>query len=131
MDFLFSGQQVQAAPVQAELFAERIPKTDTQLGTELSNLHPGHDNELAAQHLARFIVIRQLGLNAAVLTVLVPAKTAVGDRFGAQELKTAQQRILVGNFHGLTQHLDFNQVLVGPERAGHNRSFVRGTCSHR
>src|ERR1700730_12525350 len=71
-------------------------QTPLQFLAQLRHFHARHYDELTAQHLARFIIIRQLAGNAAILAFLVPAESAVRDRFRADELETAQKRIALG-----------------------------------
>ena len=61
-----------------------------QFLADFRDFHSSHDNKFAAQHLASFVVIRELTGYTAILALLVPAEPAVGNRFGADELETAQ-----------------------------------------
>jgi hypothetical protein len=67
------------------------PQAPLQLLAQLADLHPRHHNELAAQHLARLVIIGQLAGDPAILTILIPAEPTVRDRFRADELKAPQQ----------------------------------------
>jgi hypothetical protein len=49
----------------------------------------------------RFIVVRELGDNAAILTLLIPAKPAVRNGLRAQILKATENGILFGNLERL------------------------------
>jgi hypothetical protein len=100
--------------------AEFRPQAKPQLRAQLSDGHAIGDQELAAQHLARLVVIGQLAVDATVLAILIPAEAAVRNRFRAEVLEAAQERILLRNFEGLAEDGDFNQALEGPERLGHN-----------
>jgi hypothetical protein len=62
-----------------------------QFLTDFGDFHPGHDDKFAAQHFARFVVIGELAGNPAILALLVPAKAAVRNRFGTDELEATQQ----------------------------------------
>jgi hypothetical protein len=104
-----------------KLLAERVLEANAQLGTHVRNLHPGHDNELAALHLPRLIIVRELGLNAAILAILIPAETAVRNRLGAEKLKAPKERVSIWNFHGLPEHFDLYQLLVRPKRSRNRR----------
>jgi len=66
------------------------------------------------------VVIGQLALDTTVLAILIPAEATVGDRFRADVLEAAQERIFLGNFEGLAKDGDFNQAFEGPKGFGHN-----------
>ena len=68
------------------------------------------------------IVIRQLGIDAAVLAILIPAETAVGDGLRAEELKAAQDGFFSGTSR-LAEDLDFDQPFVWTKRLGHGCPF--------
>jgi hypothetical protein len=53
------------------------------------------------------------------LAFLIPAEAAVRDRFRADELERAEQRIAFGNQEGLAQDRNFNQFFVWTEEFGH------------
>jgi len=74
-----------------------------QFLADFGDFHSGHDDEFAAQHLARFVVIGELAGNPAILALLVPAEAPVGDRFGTDELKAAQQRVPFWDLEFLSQ----------------------------
>jgi hypothetical protein len=102
-----------------ELFLEAI----FELGADLGNFHSRADQEFAAQQFMRFFFIRQLAGDAAVLAILIPAETPVGNSFWADVLKTAENRVLLGDLERLPENLDVDQpfvrtkYLVGPTRA--------------
>lgn len=66
------------------------------------------------------VFIGKLAADAAILAFLVPAKAAVGDRFRADELKSAQQGIPFGNEKRLACDRDFDELFVGPEHIRHH-----------
>jgi hypothetical protein len=73
----------------------------------------------------RFFFIIQFPGHAAILAILIPAESSVGDGFRADVLKTTKNRIFLGDLERLAQDLDVNQALVrakhlrGPARANH------------
>src|SRR6266568_4754689 len=86
---------------------------------QLENFHARHDDELAAQHFARFVVIGQLAGHAAILAILVPAETAVRNGFRADELETAQERVALRHLELLSEDGDVNQLFVRTEGLRH------------
>src|SRR5580658_1113209 len=64
-----------------------------QFGSKFGDVHAFGDDKFAAQYGTRLVLVRELAAHAAVLTLLVPAEAAIGNRFRADELKSAQQRI--------------------------------------
>jgi hypothetical protein len=64
-----------------------------QFRREIGNVHALRDDEFAAEDRARLVVIGKLAIDAAILAFLVPAEAAVGNRFGTDELKSAQKGI--------------------------------------
>src|SRR5207245_1116998 len=88
----------------------------------LRDLHPRHHDELAAQHLVRLVVIRQLTAHTAVLAILIPAEAAVGNRLRANELEAAQQRITLRHLKLLSKNNDVNQFFVRAEGFRHDES---------
>src|SRR5579859_1993202 len=67
------------------------PQAPLQFLAQFRNFHSSHDDEFAAEHFARLVVVRQLAGHAAILAILVPAEAAIGNRFRANELETTQQ----------------------------------------
>src|SRR5258705_11614506 len=51
-----------------------------QFLAHLGDFHPRHHDELAAQHLVRFVLIRQLVRHLAILAILVPAEAPIRNR---------------------------------------------------
>jgi hypothetical protein len=86
-----------------------------QLGADLGNFHARADHELAAQEFVRAVFIGEFCDHAAILAVLIPAEAAIGNSFRANVLKTAKNRILLGNLKGFSQDRDFDQAFVGPK----------------
>src|SRR6266478_8671584 len=64
------------------------PQAPLQFLAHFRDFHPRHHDELAAQHLVRLVLIRQLARHAAILAILVPAEAPVRNRFGTDELET-------------------------------------------
>jgi len=83
-----------------------------QFLADLGDLHSGHHDELAAQHLTCLIVVRQLRRDAAILAILIPAETPVGNRLRADELKAAQDGIFLRHLEFSPQDGDLHQLLV-------------------
>ena len=54
----------------------------------------------------------QLPDDAAILAILIPAETSIGNGFGADVLEAAQNRVLLWNLKWLPQNLDFHQTFV-------------------
>ena len=91
-----------------------------QFLAQIGNFHAGHDNELAGEHFADFIVI---ATHAAILAILVPAETAVRNGFRADELETAQQGIALGDLKLPTHDDDFNEFFVRTKRFRHDEAL--------
>jgi len=51
--------------------------------------------------------------DAAVLALLVPAKAAVSDVLGREELETAQQHVVLRDLEFFPHHFDLDQFFVG------------------
>jgi len=98
------------------------PEAPLKLLAQLSNFHSRHDNEFAAQHFPRLILIRQLARNAAILTLLVPAESSVGYRFRANKLEASQQRVALGHLELLAQDSNVHELFIGTKRFRHNKS---------
>jgi hypothetical protein len=88
------------------------PEAPLELLAQFGNFHSGHNDKLAAQHFPGFIVIRQLAGNAAVLTILIPAKTPVRNRFRTDELKTSQKRVTLRHLELLPHDGDVHQLFI-------------------
>src|SRR5262249_45706791 len=59
----------------------------------LYNFHSRHHDELAAQHLARLVIIGQLAGYVAILAILIPAEVAIRYGLRTNELEAAQKRV--------------------------------------
>src|ERR1700683_2421954 len=104
--------------------AQFCAQASHQLGCELRDGQPFRDDEFAAQYGASLILIRELAVHSAILALLIPAKTSVGNGFGAYELKGAEQGISLGNQERLPQYGDFDKSLVRPEYLRHERCLA-------
>ena len=62
-----------------------------QFLAHIGDFHAGHDNEFAGKHFPRLVIIGKLAGDAAILTILIPAETAIGDGFRTDELEAAEQ----------------------------------------
>ncbi len=71
------------------------------------DIHPRHHDELAAQHLVRFVLIRQLAAHTAILAILVPTEASIRYRFRTDELKSPQKRIPLRDLKLLPENRDF------------------------
>ena len=60
----------------------------------------------------RLVVVYQLARHPAILAILIPAETAVGDGFWADVLEAAQDRVLLRDFERLPENLDGDEPLV-------------------
>jgi hypothetical protein len=99
----------------AELAAEAPP----ELGRNLGDFHAWNHQEFAGQHGARAIVVGELADDLAVLALLIPAETAVGDGLRADVLEGAKEAVLLGNVKGAAEHGDGNEPLVRAENVRH------------
>src|ERR1700733_5606802 len=109
--------------------AQFCTQASDQLRCEFRDGHAFRDDEFAAQNGASLILIRELAVHSAILALLIPAETSVGNRFGADELEGAEQGISLGYQEGLPQYRDFDKSLVRPEDLRHERclTFNHGT----
>src|SRR5580693_3911131 len=103
------------------------PETPLQLLAQLGNFHSLHDNELTAQHFPGLIVIGQLAGNAAILAILIPAKTAVGNRFRADELEASEKRIALRHLKLLAHHGDVHELFIRAKGFRHDQSCLPWT----
>jgi hypothetical protein len=94
-----------------ELFLEAILK----FGADFCDFHSRADQEFAAQEFVRLVLVRQFAGHAAILAILIPAETSVGNGFRADVLKTAENRILLGDLEGLAENFDLDQAFVRTE----------------
>src|SRR5579862_3745666 len=62
-----------------------------QFLAQLIHFHARHHDELARQHLARLIIIRQLAAYPAILAILIPAEAPVRNGLRAEKLEAPQQ----------------------------------------
>jgi hypothetical protein len=124
---LWQGSRVRNRPVRVGfgLLAQLLLQAVFQFRTDLGNFHARAHQELAAQEIMRTVFIGKFSSHAAVLAILVPAKTAVRNRFRADVLKAAEDRILLGNLKGLSQNLDFDEAFVGAKNLA---PAIRGRC---
>jgi hypothetical protein len=97
------------------LLSQFVVQAVFQFGADLGDFHARADEEFAAQEIVRALLVGELSNDAAILAILVPAESSVRDRFRADVLKAAQNRILFGNLESFPQNLDFHQALVRPE----------------
>jgi hypothetical protein len=95
-------------------------QTPLQFLAELGDFHPRHNDEFTAQHLARFVVIRQLADNPAILAFLVPAEAPIRHRLRAQVLEAAKNGVLLRNLKLLPEDLDFDELFVRAEDFRHD-----------
>jgi len=61
----------------------------------------------------RALFIGEFSDDAAILAILIPAKTTVGDGFRADVLKAAKNRIFLGDLKSFSQDFNFHQAFVG------------------
>ena len=94
-----------------------------EFGANLGDFHSRAHQEFAAQEFVGLVIIYQFASHAAILAILIPAETSVGNGFRADVLKTAKNRILFGDLERLPKNLDVDQAfvrakyLIGPTRA--------------
>lgn len=96
------------------------PKAPLQFLAQLGYFHPGHNDELAAKHFPGLVVVRQLAGNSAILAVLVPTKSPIGNCFRANELKTPEKRVALRHLKLLAHHGDLHELLIGAKGFRHN-----------
>src|SRR5260370_33462537 len=96
------------ARLLVQLFLEAI----LEFGADLGDFHSRAYQEFAAQQFMRFFFIVQFSGHAAILAILIPAESSVGDGFRADVLKATKNRIFLGYLERLAQNLDVNQALV-------------------
>src|SRR6202171_1105848 len=100
-----------------------------ELLAELGDFHSGHYDEFTAQHLTRFVIIRQLARDPAILTILVPTEASVGNRFRADELEASQKRIALGYLKLLSENSDVHELFIRPEGFRHNGPVLQGPAT--
>jgi len=103
------------------------PETPLQLLAQLGNFHSWHDNELTTQHFPGLIVIGQLARNTAILAILIPAKTAIGYRFRADELEASEKRIALRHLKLLAHHGDVHELFIRSKGFRHDQSCLPWT----
>jgi hypothetical protein len=108
--------------LSAGLLPQLVLQAILQFGADFADFHAGADQELAAQKFMRAVFIREFSDHAAILAVLIPAETPVRDRFRADVLKAAKNRILLRDLKGFAHNLDFDKSFVGAK----NLSAARG-----
>src|SRR5580704_13144005 len=94
-------------------------QTADQFRSELRNGHPFGNHIFATENRAGLIVVEQLAIDAAILAFLIPAKAAVRNRLGADELEAAQNGVLLGNEESFPQDADFHEPLKRTENLRH------------
>src|SRR6266403_1240359 len=98
-----AGEVASSGPSHRLILRQFYPQAPLQLLAELRNFHARHHDELARQHFARIVIIRQLASYTAILAILIPAKSPVGYGIRADELKASQQRISLWHLEFLAQ----------------------------
>jgi hypothetical protein len=106
---------VRKFPAVSLLLAQFLLEAVFQFGADLGDFHARAHEKFAAQEIVRALFIGELSNHAAILAILIPAESSVGDGFRADVLKATKDRILFGNLERLAQNLDFHQPLVRPE----------------
>jgi hypothetical protein len=102
-----------------QLFLEAV----FEFGADFGNFHSRANQEFAAQQFVVLVLIRQFAGHAAILAILVPAETSVGNGFRADVLETAENRILLGDLERFAKNLDLDQAFVGSkDLIGHARA---------
>jgi hypothetical protein len=96
-------------------------KAADELGSEFGDFHAFGDDKFATENRAGLVVVRKLAHHFAILALLIPAKTAVGNRLGADELEGAEERIPLRDEERFPQNRDFNKLFVGPKYLRHER----------
>src|SRR6266436_4480110 len=86
------------------------------------DFHPRHHDELAAQHLVRFVLIRQLAAHTAILAILVPTEASIRYRFRTDELKAPQKRIPLRDLKLFPEHRDLHQLFIRTKGFRHDQS---------
>jgi hypothetical protein len=110
------------------LLAQLVLEAILQFGADLGNLHARADQELAAQEFVRAVFVCEFADDATILAVLVPAESPVRNRFRADVLKAAENRVFFRNLESFPQDFDFDEPLV---RAKNLRSPARrGSFRH-
>ena len=106
------GDPEHAVRVPGRLLAQFLLQAILQLGADLCNFHASAYQKLAAQEFMRAVFIGELTGNAAILAILIPAESSVGDCLGADVLKAAKNRVLLRDLKGLPKNFDFYQPLI-------------------
>jgi hypothetical protein len=104
------------------LLPQLVLQAILQFGADFADFHAGAHQELAAQKFMRSFFIGEFSDHAAILAVLVPTETPVRDRFRADVLKAAKNRILLRDLERFAHNLDFDKAFVGAK----NLSAARG-----
>ena len=94
-----------------ELFLEAI----LQFGADFGNFHSCTYQELAAEELMSLVFVRELAYHAAVLAILIPAETPIGNRFWADVLEAAENCVLFRDLESLPKDLNLHQSFVRAE----------------
>jgi hypothetical protein len=107
-----------------------------ELGTEapleflahVGNFHAGHNDEFAREHFAGLVVIGELAAHTAVLTILIPAKAAIGNGFRTNELETSKKRVALRDLEFLAHDDDIDKFFVRTKGFRHDEalSFANG-----
>src|SRR5215471_6207972 len=102
-----------------------------QLLTQFRDFHSRHHDELAREHFARLIVVGKLACDAAILTILIPAKTAIRDCFRTDELEASQQRVPLRDLELLPHDVNVDKFFVRSEWFGHETLILCERCGER
>ena len=103
-----ASEGLREPPLLLQLFRQAV----FQLGADFGDFHSCAHQELATQKFVRLLFIRQLPDDAAILAILIPAEAAIGNRFRADVLEAAQNRVFFGNLKRFPKNLDLHQPFV-------------------
>jgi hypothetical protein len=103
-----SSRQANDGAIYSGSTTELTFQAPVQFRAKFGYGHPRNHPKFTAQHRTGLVFAGDLAGNAAVLTFLIPAKTAVGDGVWTDELKAAQDRILFRYLEGFAEDGDLD-----------------------
>src|SRR6266481_2226098 len=126
-DFPISNFQFPFSGRDRRVRRQLCSQAPLQFLAHFRDFHPGHHDELAAQHLVRLVLIRQLATHAAILAILIPAEAPIRNSLRADKLEAPQKRIPLWDLKLFPKDADLHEFFIRPKGFRHDKSCSPST----